>query len=83
MTDHFFRETQPGYIKHTAASKALAVMPVLGKWASMGMYEVGPAKMHVRLRRYFATIDAYYGRLLMRLLNGQSLKSHTMRSVMF
>ncbi|KAH8692496.1 sterigmatocystin 8-O-methyltransferase precursor [Phaeosphaeriaceae sp. PMI808] len=47
ITDHFFRETQPGHIKHTAATKALAVTPVLGTWASMGMYEVGPAKMRM------------------------------------
>ncbi|KAF2833327.1 sterigmatocystin 8-O-methyltransferase precursor [Ophiobolus disseminans] len=47
ITDHFFRETQPGHIKHTAATKALAVMPILGTWASMGMYEVGPAKMRM------------------------------------
>ncbi|KAF7572544.1 hypothetical protein PtrM4_074490 [Pyrenophora tritici-repentis] len=47
ITDHFFRETQPGHIKHTAATKALAVMPVLGTWASMGIYEVGPAKMRM------------------------------------
>ncbi|KAF2732229.1 sterigmatocystin 8-O-methyltransferase precursor [Polyplosphaeria fusca] len=47
ITDYFFRETQPGHIKHTVATKALVAMPVLGTWASMGMYDVGPAKMRM------------------------------------
>ncbi|KAL8943120.1 MAG: hypothetical protein Q9211_001108 [Gyalolechia sp. 1 TL-2023] len=47
MTDHFFRESEPGYVKHTAATKALAVVPLLAPWALMGMSEVGPAKMHL------------------------------------
>ncbi|KAF2648949.1 sterigmatocystin 8-O-methyltransferase precursor [Lophiostoma macrostomum CBS 122681] len=47
ITDHFFRETQPGHIKHTIATKALVTMPILGTWSSMGMYDVGPAKMHL------------------------------------
>ncbi|KAL8896142.1 MAG: hypothetical protein Q9207_007858 [Kuettlingeria erythrocarpa] len=46
MTDHFFRESPPGYVKHTAATKALAVVPLLAPWSLMGMTEVGPAKMH-------------------------------------
>jgi hypothetical protein len=49
MTDHFFREPTPGRVKHTVATKALVLMPVLGIWAEMGMYEVGPAKMNVSL----------------------------------
>ncbi|EHK97896.1 putative Sterigmatocystin 8-O-methyltransferase [Glarea lozoyensis 74030] len=48
MTDHFFREPVPGRVKHTIATKALVLMPILGTWAEMGMYEVGPAKMNVR-----------------------------------
>lgn len=47
MTDHFFRESEPGYVKHTAATKALALVPLLAPWSLMGMSEVGPAKMHV------------------------------------
>ena len=47
MTDHFFQESGPGYVKHTAASKALLQIPMLGPWSLMGMQEVGPAKMHV------------------------------------
>jgi hypothetical protein len=62
ITDHFFRETQPGHIKHTAASKALAAMPVLATWASMGMYEVGPAKMRVGSGAHITRMDAYYNR---------------------
>ncbi|KAL8751471.1 MAG: hypothetical protein Q9184_006059 [Pyrenodesmia sp. 2 TL-2023] len=46
MTDHFFRESPPGYVKHTAATKALAQIPMLAPWSLMGMTEVGPAKMH-------------------------------------
>ncbi|PSN75191.1 sterigmatocystin 8-O-methyltransferase precursor [Corynespora cassiicola Philippines] len=45
ITDHLFCETQPGHIKHTVATKALLAMPILGTWASMGMYEVRPANM--------------------------------------
>ncbi|KAF2468415.1 sterigmatocystin 8-O-methyltransferase precursor [Lindgomyces ingoldianus] len=47
ITEHFFRETQPGHIKHTAATKALAVMPALATWSEMGMYDVGPAKTRI------------------------------------
>lgn len=47
MTDHLFRESEPGFVKHTAATKALAVIPLLAPWSLMGMSEVGPAKMHV------------------------------------
>lgn len=47
MTDHFFRESEPGYVKHTVASKALLQIPLLAPWSLMGMEEVGPAKMHV------------------------------------
>ncbi|KAL8704965.1 MAG: hypothetical protein Q9201_001911 [Fulgogasparrea decipioides] len=47
MTDHFFREAKPGYVKHTAATKALALVPKLAPWSLMGMCEVGPAKMHL------------------------------------
>ena len=47
MTDHFFRESELGYVKHTAASKALLQIPLLGPWSLMGMSEVTPAKMHV------------------------------------
>ena len=49
ITDHFFQETEPGYVKHTAASKALLLVPKLAPWSLMGMTEVGPAKMHVGL----------------------------------
>src|SRR4051812_39205319 len=66
MTDHFFRETQPGYIRHTAATKALAVMPVLATWSQMGMYEVGPAKMRVGSGTQSTATDTYYSRSLMR-----------------
>jgi hypothetical protein len=48
MTDHFLREPTPGHVKHTVATKALVLMPILATWSQMGMYEVGPAKMHVR-----------------------------------
>ncbi|KAL8936560.1 MAG: hypothetical protein Q9216_004862 [Gyalolechia sp. 2 TL-2023] len=47
MTDHFFRESEPGYVKHTAATKALVLVPSLTPWSLMGMLEVGPAKMHL------------------------------------
>lgn len=47
MMDYFFRESEPGYVKHTAASKALLQIPLLAPWSLMGMPEVGPAKMHV------------------------------------
>ncbi|KAI4173138.1 MAG: hypothetical protein LQ343_003065 [Gyalolechia ehrenbergii] len=47
MTDHFFRESEPGYVKHTAATKALVLVPLLAPWSLMGMSEVGPAKMHL------------------------------------
>ncbi|KAL9012653.1 MAG: hypothetical protein Q9173_002592 [Seirophora scorigena] len=46
MSDHLFRESEPGYVKHTAATKALVVVPLLAQWSLMGMSEVGPAKMH-------------------------------------
>ncbi|KAL8730473.1 MAG: hypothetical protein Q9166_004037 [cf. Caloplaca sp. 2 TL-2023] len=47
MTDRFFQESEPGYVKHTVATKALAVVPLLAPWSLMGMSEVGPAKMHM------------------------------------
>ncbi|KAF4626277.1 hypothetical protein G7Y89_g11881 [Cudoniella acicularis] len=47
MTDHFLREPTPGHVKHTIATKALVLMPILATWAQMGMYEVGPAKMRI------------------------------------
>ncbi|PQE10357.1 hypothetical protein CJF32_00000898 [Rutstroemia sp. NJR-2017a WRK4] len=47
MTDHFFQEPRPGFIKHTAATKALVLMPNIVTWSEMGMYEVSPAKMHI------------------------------------
>ena len=50
MTDHFFRESEPGYVKHTAASKALLQIPLLAPWCLMGMTEVAPAKMHVSVQ---------------------------------
>lgn len=62
ITDHFFRETQPGHIKHTVATKALALMPVLATWSQMGMYDVGPAKMRVGSGTHATVTDAYYSR---------------------
>lgn len=50
MTDYFFRESEPGYVKHTTASKALLQVPLLAPWCLMGMSEVAPAKMHVSFR---------------------------------
>lgn len=50
MMDHFFRESEPGYVKHTAASKALLQIPLLAPWALIGMDEIGPAKMHVSFK---------------------------------
>ncbi|KAI4213978.1 MAG: hypothetical protein LQ351_003382 [Letrouitia transgressa] len=47
MTDHFFRESEPGYVKHTAASKALLQIPLLAPWSHMGMNEVTPAKLRI------------------------------------
>lgn len=47
ITDHLFRESEPGYVKHTAASKALLQIPLLASWSLMSMQEIGPAKMHV------------------------------------
>ncbi|MCJ1387604.1 hypothetical protein MMC18_000447 [Xylographa bjoerkii] len=47
MTDHFFRESEPGYIKHTVATKALLQIPLLAPWSLMGITEVSPAKMHM------------------------------------
>jgi hypothetical protein len=79
ITDHFFRETQPGHIRHTAATKALAVMPVLGTWASMGMYDVGPAKMRVRSHSCVTKMTAYCCSWWMRLLNGPTQRSPTTR----
>ncbi|KAL8717030.1 MAG: hypothetical protein Q9225_005693 [Loekoesia sp. 1 TL-2023] len=32
---------------HTAATKALALVPLLAPWSLMGMSEVGPAKLHM------------------------------------
>lgn len=55
MTDHFFRESEPGYVKHTAASKALLQIPMLAPWSLMGMSEVSPAKMHVSFHTTTAT----------------------------
>jgi hypothetical protein len=37
-------------------------MPVLGVWASMGIYDVGPAKMRVGLGTHVKRIEAYYDR---------------------
>ena len=54
MTDFFFRESEPGYVKHTAASKALLQIPLLAPWSLMGMNEVGPAKMRVGFQRILA-----------------------------
>ena len=50
LTDYFFRESEPGYVKHTAASKALLQISLLALWSLMGMSEVTPAKMHVSLQ---------------------------------
>ena len=49
FTDHFLRESEPGHVKHTAASKALLQLPMLGSGAWMSMTEVLPAQMHVSL----------------------------------
>ena len=54
MTDHFFRESEPGYVKHTVATKALVQIPLLVSWSLMGMSEVGPAKMHVGIQTMIA-----------------------------
>ncbi|KAL8652271.1 MAG: hypothetical protein Q9226_004340, partial [Calogaya cf. arnoldii] len=32
MTDHSFRESEPGYVKHTAAMKALTLVDAVAKW---------------------------------------------------
>lgn len=47
MTDHLFRESEPGYVKHTAASKALLQIPLLAPWSLMVIQETEPARMHV------------------------------------
>jgi hypothetical protein len=58
-------------------------MPILGMWASMGMYDVGPAKMRVGSGTYATWMNAYYARWLMRWLNGQTPRSQTIRSAAF
>ncbi|KAI4190536.1 MAG: hypothetical protein LQ348_003646 [Seirophora lacunosa] len=47
MTDRLFSESEPGRVKHTPATKALAVVPWLVPWALVNMSEVAPAKMHM------------------------------------
>jgi hypothetical protein len=67
MTDHLLQEPKPGHVKHTIATKALVLMPILATWAQMGMYEVGPAKMRVSFeQRHQHTIQ-----ILMMLADGR------------
>ena len=68
-------------MKHTAATKALAAMPVLVTGASMGMYDVGPAKMRVGAGTYVTRMHAYYGKWSMRLPNGPTVRSQITRYV--
>jgi hypothetical protein len=85
MTDHFFQESRPGYIKHTSATKALVLMPNIATWSQMGMYEVSPAKMHVRIycksQPYYPSANRPH-RLLMQLPSGQNPKSQSMQYVL-
>lgn len=84
MTDHLFREPAPGHIKHTIATKALVLMPMLAPWSQMGMYEVGPAKMRVCNETWQNNLSAgadNISRWLMQQLNGQSLRNLSMRYV--
>lgn len=86
MTDHLFRESEPGFVKHTAATKALAVVPLLAPWSLMGMSEVGPAKMHVsfQITMDFERINFNIAcRWSMRLQNGQSPRSPSTRYAFF
>ena len=86
MTDHLFRESEPGHVKHTAATKALVQMPMLVPWSLMGMTEVGPAKMHVSFMRRKVSrkpdSDLAYS-WSMRLQSGQSPKSLSTRYVLY
>ncbi|KAH8676553.1 putative O-methyltransferase [Tricladium varicosporioides] len=43
MTDHIFTEPSPGVVKHTAASKALAQVPLMNQWLGMVSEEMWPA----------------------------------------
>jgi hypothetical protein len=85
MTDHLLQEPKPGHVKHTIATKALALMPILATWAQMGMYEVGPAKMRVSFEQRRPTHNPDTNdarRWSMQLSSGQSPRSPSTQYVL-
>ncbi|MCJ1379615.1 hypothetical protein MMC17_002717 [Xylographa soralifera] len=47
MTNHIFKEPRKGVVAHTAASKALAEIPMLREWVGMVSEELAPAAPRV------------------------------------
>lgn len=43
MTQRIFQELSPGMVKHTAASRALAQVPLMNQWLEMVSEEIRPA----------------------------------------
>lgn len=49
MTYHLFKESEPGVVTHTAATKALVQMPRLNDWVGMWLEEIVLGLVRVRL----------------------------------
>lgn len=47
MANHVFRESSPGVVAHTAASKVLAENPLMRQWLGMVSEEIWPAATRV------------------------------------
>lgn len=47
MTNHVFKEPRPGIVAHTAASRALAEIPLMSQWVGMVCDELWPAASRV------------------------------------
>lgn len=47
MTGYIFKESRPGVVAHTAASKVFATSPLLREWAGMVTEEMWPAATRV------------------------------------
>lgn len=49
MTYHLFKESEPGVVTHTAATKALVQVPRLVDWVGMWLEEIVIGLARVRL----------------------------------
>jgi hypothetical protein len=52
MTNHIFREPRKGVVAHTAASKMLAVNPLMHQWVGMVSEEMWPSAARVRKSQF-------------------------------